>query len=108
MHLSVLPNLYVIRNILASGELLQVFDKGSILEQEEQINAAGLDYLLLIVFVTEIKKENILIDFAKKFRQIDVFDIYYLQVVFTENQWNYRLKEVFKNLVIWAKVLCVR
>ena len=60
MHLFVLPNLYVIHNILVSGELLQVFDKGSKLEQEEQINAAGLDCLLLMVFATKIGKEKCL------------------------------------------------
>ena len=48
----------MIHNILVSGELLQVFDKGSKLEQEEQINAADLDYLLLMVFVTKIRKKK--------------------------------------------------
>ena len=70
MHLFVLPNLYEIHNILVSGELLQVFDKGSKLEQEEQINAADLDYLLLMVVVTKIRKKKI---FCQKFRQIDVW-----------------------------------
>lgn len=52
MRLFVLPNLYVTHNTLVLGELLQVFDKGSKLEQEVQINAADLDYLLLMVVVT--------------------------------------------------------
>ena len=69
MRLFVLPNLYVTHNILVSGELLQVFDKGSKLEQEEQINAADLDYLLLMVVVTKIRNKKI---FCQKFRQIDV------------------------------------
>ena len=45
-------------NILVSGELLQVFDKGSKLEQEVQINAVDLDYLLLMVVVTKIRKRK--------------------------------------------------
>ena len=69
MRLFVLPNLYATHNILVLGELLQVFDKGSKLEQEEQINAADLDYLLLMVVVTKIRNKKI---FCQKFRQIDV------------------------------------
>ena len=72
MRLFVLPNLYVTHNILVSGELLQVFDKGSKLEQEEQINAADLDYLLLMVVVTKIRNKKI---FCQKFRQIDVWGV---------------------------------
>ena len=69
----------MIHNILVSGELLQVFDKGSKLEQEEQINAADLDYLLLMVVVTKIRKRKY---FAKNsvkltYKYVNSFKILY-------------------------------